>query len=305
MSLSMSTSVVIPCYNGARFLDGLLNSIQMQMLDRISVVIVDNASTDETVLVAKQSPLNVEVIQLNENKGFGIASNYGIREAIGKGAEVVVLLNQDLIVERNAIDEALDVLGREQDIGILGFYQLDWEGGQIDQLLFRHLPADYWNDLALRVPKPCYRVPFCPAAAVAIRTECILDVGAFSPLFFMYFEDRELCDRVRNAGWGVALSTRARVRHYCGQQRARRDFRWKLNWHYSRTLHMLITCKRPFPLSVLYAFKPIVPKWSLSEMFWRVIGFGRCAWVFPEIIRHRRRYRRAGCSHRIRGRSED
>ena len=86
-------SVVIPTYNAANYLSGLLDSIFKQAIDDMEVIIVDDCSTDNTIEVAKRYP--VRVIKMDRNGGPARARNRGVREAKG---DIIFFLDSDVIV---------------------------------------------------------------------------------------------------------------------------------------------------------------------------------------------------------------
>ena len=88
----MLTSVVIPNYNGSKYLKNCLLSLQKCEDEDFEVIVVDNGSTDGSDVLPDSLNLNVRLLKLNENTGFAHAVNVGIREAKG---EYVILLNND------------------------------------------------------------------------------------------------------------------------------------------------------------------------------------------------------------------
>ena len=107
----MLTSVVIPNYNGIRYLKNCLLSLQKCEGEDFEVIVVDNGSTDGSDLLPDSLKLNVRLIKLNENTGFAHAVNVGIREAKG---EYVILLNNDTEVESGFVRKLTEALKKNR-----------------------------------------------------------------------------------------------------------------------------------------------------------------------------------------------
>ena len=92
-------SIVIVNYNGRQWLEACLSSVLESIYGNFGVVLVDNASSDESLQLVRERFPSVSVIASSENLGFAEGSNLGIRAALATPAEYVVLLNPDTIVE--------------------------------------------------------------------------------------------------------------------------------------------------------------------------------------------------------------
>lgn len=281
--------IVIPTYNGGKYLPALLESVLAQVPQEC-VFLVDNGSSDGSIeQIWKQYPGLTPSI-LPENLGFGIACNHGIQMALATGTSWVLVLNQDLILEPEAISRAIEAAESTPRIGLLALYQMNYSGDAIDPIFRAYLPDAYWDDLLLRQPQPTYSVPFVPAAAILLSADCLRELSGFDPLYFMYLEDRDLCHRLNAHEWKVAITPAARVRHDCGQVRAdRKSLRWNLNWYRSRMIYHLKTSPRSVGASVLSGLKYLLPSWSPSESLHWLIAWMRCLPLLPQIARHRER----------------
>jgi GT2 family glycosyltransferase len=216
---SARVSVIIPNWNGARWLPVCLHSLEKQTYRDFEIVVVDNASTDDSrILLARDFP-NVRVLALETNRLFAGAVNHGIRET---QSEIVVLLNNDTEVEPTWLEELLRVLDANPRAGMAAsklrlfderaqlhsagdFYRVDgvpgnrgvWETdrGQYDD-------AD--------APPPLFGV--C-GGACAYRRAMLDDIGWFDEALEFNCEDVDLNWRARLAGYGCVLAPRAIVYH--------------------------------------------------------------------------------------------
>ena len=89
-------AVVIPSWNGARWLPGCLRSLAVQTLQPSELIVVDNGSTDGSLELLRDAHPNVRVIELDRNTGFAFAANRGIEAA---GSDAVALVNTDVELE--------------------------------------------------------------------------------------------------------------------------------------------------------------------------------------------------------------
>ena len=95
-------SVVIPSWNGAKLLPPCLDSLRAQTCRPLEVLVVDSASSDETVAVVRRDYPEVHLIPMQENRGYSGAVNAGIAQAQGT---LIAVLNQDLVVDAGWLEE--------------------------------------------------------------------------------------------------------------------------------------------------------------------------------------------------------
>ena len=106
-------TVVIPNYNGAKFLPDCLRSLKKQTYKDFCVIIVDNGSTDSGISFVREKYPDVKLMELGENTGFANAVNVGIRAA---GSEYVFLLNNDTVCDEKAIEALVRVMDKKKDL---------------------------------------------------------------------------------------------------------------------------------------------------------------------------------------------
>ena len=109
----MSVSVVIPNYNGEKYIRGCLDSLMKQSLKADEIIIVDNNSTDNSLEIIKEYKDYIKLICLKENHGFSVAVNEGIKAS---HSEFVTLLNNDTELEENWLKELVKCISKEKRI---------------------------------------------------------------------------------------------------------------------------------------------------------------------------------------------
>jgi N-acetylglucosaminyl-diphospho-decaprenol L-rhamnosyltransferase len=213
-------SAVIVTHNSAPELEGLLDSLERRLCEPPQTIVVDTASSDETLAVAHG---RAETVDLGGNPGFGAAANAGLERA---RAEVTVLLNPDLTL----LDAGLATLAeRARDRRALLAPRLLTPSGRLERSAHplpgrpggllgalvhpRALPRslrlrlDPWRDSA---PRP---VGWAVAACLAARTDLLRALGPFDPAQFLFYEDMDLCLRARAAGVPTELHPDVKLIH--------------------------------------------------------------------------------------------
>lgn len=200
-------AVVIVTFNGEIWIRKNLNSL-LNSTYPIDIIIVDNASTDETVNVIEEFS-SVELIQNKNNLGFGKANNIGIDSAIKNGADAIFLLNQDSWIFENTITNLAKKLFKNQDLGIVSPMHYS-----ADETILDSSFSTYYNKFEEETDLNSIRiVPFVNAAAWLVSKDCFLKVGFFEPVFNHYGEDRNFCDRVHYHKFKIGIVKNAAICH--------------------------------------------------------------------------------------------
>jgi len=201
---------VIVSWNGASWIQGALDSLQQSRYPVRSLV-VDNASSDETVETITSCYPDVELLEMGSNLGFGKANNKGISRALSYGADYVLLLNQDAKVAPETVKQLVNLMELHPDFGIVSPLHLDYEGKQIASRFLPYMAknAQLISEVFFGTEKDLYEMPFVPAAIWLLSRRMLEGVGGFDPLFFVGGEDNDLCNRARFHGFKVGVSPRA------------------------------------------------------------------------------------------------
>ncbi|WP_423855806.1 glycosyltransferase [Acidithiobacillus sulfuriphilus] len=190
---------------------------QVAMRDR--VVVVDNGSAVDDLERLRRGvallPYPVDLVETGWNLGFGGGCNVGVRYALRQGAEHVWLLNNDAVPHPNALQAMLRRMEGDAQLGAVGsvIHDLErpgrvqtWGGGR----------AWRWVGVArhYRRPVAMEKLEYLTAASLLLRREALEDVGLFDAgRYFMYWEDADLCFRLRAQGWKLAVAADALIWH--------------------------------------------------------------------------------------------
>jgi N-acetylglucosaminyl-diphospho-decaprenol L-rhamnosyltransferase len=187
--------VIIVTYNAMKWIDRCMESLYASNVTS-DIFIVDNRSSDETVLHLKAKHKFARLIESEENLGFGRANNLGMKYAIDQGYEYIYLLNQDAWIVETTFDELLQVHKKNPSFGILSPMQLNAGCAKIDSNFILCCPKDLISDLFCNKVKDVYETEFVMAAHWLITKQCLSRIGGFSPSFPHYGEDHNYLNRV-------------------------------------------------------------------------------------------------------------
>ncbi len=210
-------SVIIPNWNGIRFLPTCLNALRAQTFRNFETIVVDDASTDDSRALLKNDYPEVRVIALSKNRGFAYAVNTGIRAAQG---EVIVLLNNDTEADPHWLEEIANAFAKHPDAGMVvcklrlfdrrdhihsagDFYRVDGVPG--NRGVWEPDRGQY--DDADGIFGGC-------GGAVAYRKAMLDDIGLFDEALVANLEDVDLNWRARWAGYSIVYAPRAIVYHH-------------------------------------------------------------------------------------------
>ena len=232
--LLMKLSIIIVSWNVKKDLLQCLASIsQNPPTADYEVIVVDNASRDDTVEIIRKKHSNVHLIANNENLGFAGANNQGFDKAAG---EDILFLNPDTIVKPRAFDILIKFMEENPDVGVCG-PKLVFEDERIQQTV-RRFPtfagALHRHTIfkATGIFRKAYskwlmkefkydrieEVDQIMGAALMVRRSILEEVGLMdNKNFFMYYEEVDLCYRIKKAGHRVVFVPEAEIIHLGGR----------------------------------------------------------------------------------------
>jgi GT2 family glycosyltransferase len=201
----VKAAVLIPNWNGARWLMGCLDSSLAQTRPPAEVLVVDNGSTDGSATLA-EARCGVRVLRLGVNLGFAAAANRGFA-ALAPNVDAVALVNPDVVLAPEWLERTMAVLERDSDVASVACKMADmaYPGLLYDtgDLLRRDGGCEQrgrFNADDGRYDRPGHVFSACAGAAL-YRRAAVEQVGGFEERFFLYLEDVELGLRLRLAGW--------------------------------------------------------------------------------------------------------
>lgn len=192
-----SSTVICQCLSGA---------IET---NRYKVIIIDNASTDSSADELKERFPEVEVIALEQNIGYGRATNIGLNKT---KTPYAILLNPDLLAEPSAIDRLLDYAKRSASSAAI------------------FAPAVKKKDFSSTPPEP---VPWISGSAMLFDMEKLKEIGLFDENMFLFSEETDLCRRTIDFGYQILLCHDIYMEHLKGQSSSKNPkVEYMKNWHF-------------------------------------------------------------------------
>ena len=226
MPAAAITAIVVS-YDSAEVLPACLDALAAE---GVPTIIVDNASEDASRSIAAAK--GARVIANTRNEGYGRGNNIGIAAA---DTPYVLIVNPDLELRPGAAAALLEAAGRYPDAGMLAPRIVEPSGRVFLQPRSLLSPDHLNRSGGMVVPEGDACLPFLSGACLLIRRELFVALGGFDPAIFLFYEDDDLCRRMRDAGHALIHVHGAQARHGRGRSTApslRRRFkaRWHLAW---------------------------------------------------------------------------
>lgn len=219
--------VLILNHNGREHLEYCLPSVLEAEYPQTRVFLIDNGSSDGSVAFTTGNYPQVEVIENGRNLGWAAGNNVGIRYALERGVDYVVLLNNDMRVDARWLTHAVAVAEMEPLIGVVGFDTIGEYhfNADPDLVQFKRRQAA-WQGLAVTETE---HVAGC---ALFLRADLLHNVGLLDERFFAYGEEDDLQKRARRAGYR-SVRINVPLWHYNGGY-----------WNASRLLRAAVLAQR-------------------------------------------------------------
>ena len=241
----MDLSIIVINLNNSRILKDCLRSIfDLTTKASFEVIVVDNASTDDSVGMVKENFPGIILIENKQNLGFPKANNQGLNLSKGR---YCMLLNNDTIMKNNALDKLVEFMDANPVVGACGPKLLNIDGTPQRQGGFFGIP--FW-----KTDKP-KEVGFIMGACLVVRRETIEKVGKLDENLFFYNEDLDWCKRIKTTGWKIYFVPQAEVIHYGGYS-TRRTFNKRMFVEGFRG--GLYFCKKHYGVLAHYIYRAVL-----------------------------------------------
>lgn len=224
----MDISIIIVTWNTRELLRRCLESVEAT-LQHLSyeVIVVDNASTDGSPAMLRERFPSVDLIENDENRGFGAANNQALRIMKGRYA---LLLNSDTLLTESAVSELFTYLERHPDVAMACGQLLNADGSRQNSIaafptlltLMTNTPLlEYLFPRRFPSKRRRYAAPVeiesAIGACLLVRKSAIDAVGMFDERYFFFFEETDWAYRMRQVGWKIGHVPTAFIYHFQGQ----------------------------------------------------------------------------------------
>jgi GT2 family glycosyltransferase len=202
---SYHVTCIIVTYNPISWIDKVLEFLKNENIFQ-NTIFIDNNSIDGFKDFAKHSIPPQNLILLDENLGFGAANNIGIKHAIERNSDCVLLLNQDAWIEVGGLSKMIDILYSKQELSIVSPLHYNSEYTFLDKNFIDYFNQSNFVRYFSDENQMYINCEFVNAAIWLIKIESILKIGGFNPSFFHYGEDDEYCLRTIKKGFEIGIA---------------------------------------------------------------------------------------------------
>jgi GT2 family glycosyltransferase len=212
-------SIIIVNYASKHYLEACIDSICDKIgCNNVEIIVVNNDYRENLDFLGGYQ--NLTIVNLPDNIGFGAANNVGVKKSTGK---YILFLNPDTIMETANIDAILKKIKQDRQVGVMGIKVLDadkniqkWSIGQEDvnlkSLIKENLLSFKNKQLAINNAE----LSWVSGAAFIMSKQLFLQIGGFDEKFFLYYEDVDLCKRIRKQGKKIKISSEMVIIHFGG-----------------------------------------------------------------------------------------
>jgi GT2 family glycosyltransferase len=277
-----SVTCVVLNWNGWADTIQCLEALERCAYPRLSVVVVDNGSTNDSAARIRAAHSTVPLLEAGRNLGFAGGNNIGIRYALERGAEYVWLLNNDTEPAADALSALVGKAISDRRIGAVASicYYADspstvqaWAGARVN----------LWIGYARNseVPHPDHWFHSLYGASMLLRSDALQNAGLLDEGFFHYWEETELCLRLIQNGWRLAAAPESRILHKVAGSTGRKSP--VLDRYFTASGLRILRLHSPAPGLAMFLF--------LAARFVRRLlrlQFSRCGQVWAGITDYRR-----------------
>lgn len=207
--------VIVLNYNGREFIRKCLTGLFKVNYPNLEIVVVDNNSSDGSLETARTLFPKAHFIKNEENLGFAVGNNIGIKFALERMAEWILLLNQDTEVESNFLEELITVVKKNPAIGVASPL-IFW--GNSEKIWFSGGKINWWNMKSIQENNLISQInsqsDFISGCAMLVKKEVFSKIGLLDEDFFLYWEDADFTVRAKKAGFELAVVPQSRIRHF-------------------------------------------------------------------------------------------
>ena len=206
-------SLTVPC----------IDSLKKSTIPFTKIIILDQASTDgsgEKLQQLYENDNQVHIVHNEKNYGFAAGINIGIKKALDMGAEMVFIVNNDTIVDKDCIQHLYEVLLSDPLAGATGpaimYYsnpEKIWQAGGFFNKLKMGTSVPAKGKMLSEISKSVSGVSFLTGCALLFPAKTFDKVGLFDQSYFLYSDDVDYCLRIKNAGMNMYFVPTAKVWH--------------------------------------------------------------------------------------------
>lgn len=270
--------IIILNWNGMKYTSECIYSLLNIEYDNFEILIVDNNSTEEDINKLKillDNNKKVKAIFNKQNHGFAGGNNIGIDYSLNNGAEYIMILNNDTVVEKNFMKPLIEVFNNHKNVGIVApqinyFDHPDiiWSaGGYISKIRGSGFALSNINEKKVKYLEK--EVAFVSGCCMLIKKEVFEAIGNLDVQYFMYLEDVDFCLRASKAGFRIFVSHGSKIYHKVGKST---DNNLKPLPLYYVTRNRLLFLRKNYKDFFIIGFLYVLITMVLKSFIWFISG---------------------------------
>lgn len=206
---SKRVTVVTVIYNSAAVIEKCLQSIPSD----IPVYLVDNASADDGVAIAKKIRPGIRIFRNDSNLGFGRANNVALAKV---QTEFALVLNPDTVMNEDTIENLIEAADKYKEAAIVA-PEMYYENGDVQKTYKKSVFSRELKKSKYIKPDGDLCAECLSGAAMLFKMNLFRKIGFFDPKIFLFYEDDDICLKVRKAGYSLVLTPDSKLTHLMGK----------------------------------------------------------------------------------------
>lgn len=217
-TVKSSVSIIILNWNGWKYTQACLESLLKAGFPESDIIIVDNASIDDSRSNIKKSFESVQLIENKINEGFTGGNNAGIRYALAHGYEYILLLNNDTVVAPGFWQLLVEEMKKSDKLAAIQpiIYYMEPESQIWNAGGNYHSWLGYSQTNLQAFDKNPYPTEWITGCAIMVRAAILEEIGLLDSSYFAYFEDVDWSLRMRRRGYDLKVHPQAVIYHEAG-----------------------------------------------------------------------------------------
>lgn len=233
----MKVAIVVLSFNSRKYIAKCINSLQkLKTSAQTEIIIVDSDSSDNSAKFLREKFSTLTHISSSNNLGYAGGNNLGLRYALDHGADYIWIVNPDVIVAEDSLDLALKEF-KDSKIGVVGskvyfakgfeFHKDKYSSKDLGHIIWYAGGHYDWQNVASvheginEVDHGQFEkrkeVESATGASLLVRAATLRQSGLIDEKYFLYFEENDLCQRIRKIGWKILYVPSSVVWHQVGQ----------------------------------------------------------------------------------------
>ena len=219
---SKSIAIILLNWNNSNYTIDCIKSLKKTSYINKKIIVVDNASTDDSVVKISANCPNTDIIVNSKNLGFTGGNNVGIKRALKENFDFIMLLNNDTIVEKLFIEPLVDAfnsnVGAVQPL-ILNYPEKEtiWNnGGLIDNFFGRFITVDKNKNVKSIKKFQNKKTQWISGCCFMIKSSLVSKIGLLDEKFFVYFEDVDWSIKISDLNLELIVVQKSIIFHHEG-----------------------------------------------------------------------------------------